>query len=420
LTRLLDQRAFALTMLMSSLLLLVVASGLLSSLLGIRAHLEGFAVEYIGLMGTAYFGGYVLASLKVPSIVGTIGNIRTFAGFAALASVSSLAHLFWISPLAWFVLRASTGFCYAGMIIVVEGWLNGTAQKTNRGRLFAIYSITFTGAWALSQQLLRVGELEGFRPFILAGMIFTLALVPITLGRTVEPGMIVAHRITLRRLYGLTPIGMAGALVSGFCAGAFIGLGPVFAGQLNHGAEGVSLFMSVTILGALVMHGPVGILSDRFDRRKVIIALSSVSAAVSLLVVIGYHMPFWLLLVLGCIFGGSTFSLYALSAAHVNDHIEPSELVPTAGQLILVYGFGAMAGPFISGVVMGWIGPAGLFASLCAFEAVLVVFCLYRLPKRLPVPEDLKMPFLHVPRTSHAILGLLRRYDDLYRKNTRG
>lgn len=418
-TRLIDQRAFALTMLMSSLALLVMASGLLSSLLGVRAHLEGFDVEHIGMMGAAYFGGYVLASLKAPAIVSTIGNIRTFAGFAALASVSSLAHLFWISPLSWFLLRAATGFCYAGMIIVVEGWINGTASKTNRGRFLAVYSIIFTGAWALSQQLLNVGDVEGFRTFILVGILFSLALVPITLGRTVEPGVISVKRISIRRLYDLSPVGMAGALVSGACAGAFIGLGPVFASHLSRGAAGVSLFMSITILGAIVMHGPVGILSDRFDRRKVMIGVSCASVLASFTAVLFFSMPFGAFLFLGFVFGGATFSLYALSAAHVNDHIELSELVPTAGQLILLYGFGAMAGPFLTGLIMGWTGPQGLFVFIGMTELMLVVFCLYRLPMRLPVPQEQKKAFVHIPRTSHTILELLRKHYDVFHRKSR-
>jgi MFS family permease len=402
-----ETTSYALAAILGSVVFLVLGTGLQNTLLSLRASGEGMSVEVIGLMTTAFFAGYVAGSMVIPRAVATVGHIRTFAGFASLASISSLLHVLWLDPVFWCLLRAVSGACYAGVILVVESWLNGTATRASRGRVLAVYSMVISGSWAGSQQFLHLAPPSGYTLFLWVAILFSLALVPITLGRAVEPGIIAWKRSGIRRLYDISPIGATGPLVSGLCVGAFVGMGPVVARNLGGGPGGVAAFMTATVLGALLMHWPLGWLSDRTSRGRVIVGAAGVSALTGFVMAWQTGAAQSVFLLLAFAFGGATFQLYALSVAHVNDLIEESERVPTASSLILVYGLGAIAGPLLAGLVMGRLGPEGLFIFVGTVQGAFALFCLIRLPKLAALPAEFRKAFVSIPRTSHVVLQLL-------------
>lgn len=405
---------YSVAAILASVVLLVHGNGLLGTLISLRGEAEGMDVASIGLMMSLFFGGYVAGTIFIPRFVGTIGHIRTFAGFASLASAVSLLYVLLVHPVLWYALRVVSGACHAGLIVVVESWLNGTAARTQRARVLAIYNIVFFGSWALSQQVLNLADVRGYTLFILVAIFFSLGLIPITLGRTIEPGTVSAPKLDLRRLYKISPMGAVGAVVAGLSVGAFLGLGPVFARSLGTGVAGVSHFMSTTMLGGILFLWPMGWLSDNVDRRKVIMLASSMMLASGLLMAWIKSGP--VVLLPAALFGGGMFTIFSLSAAQVNDHLDVSEFVASTGRMLFLYGSGAIAGPVLSSAAMWLLGPVGLPVSIALINAIFLKFALYRLPRQAPVPSEEKKHFVWIPKTTQVVLQLLRKKDGALRR----
>lgn len=385
---------------------LVLGNGLQGTLVAVRADTEGFGEQVTGLVMAAYFVGFVVGSVTVPRLIERAGHIRVFAALASLASAATLAHVLRIDPWTWAGLRAVNGWCYAGLVMVAESWLNGSAAHATRGRILSLYGIVMIGAWAAGQGLLTAADPDGFRLFLLVSILISLSLVPITLSRTQAPVLPKALGLKLGRLYAVSPLGVVGCFASGLAMSAFWALGPVYARGMGLGDPGVALFMGVTMAGALVLQWPVGALSDRVDRRWVILGASLCASAAAFALALAPPDGVGRLLVLGFLFGGLGIPIYALCVAHANDYLEPEELVTATGGLLLLYGFGSMLGPVIAGAAMQR-GPSGaLFAWAGGVQVATAVFAFWRLHRRVPRPLAAREAFRDVPRTTVAALEL--------------
>jgi MFS family permease len=255
-------------------LTLMLGSGLLGSLVGLRMSVEGFAASLIGLVMSGFYVGLVLGSFVCPKVVLRAGHIRAFAAFAAVNTATTLLYPLFIAPSVWFLLRVSSGFSMMGLYMVVESWLNDRTESQMRGRVFSVYmALTFLGL-GLGQLFLRVADIAGSDLFLIAGIFFALCLVPVTLTRSIHPSLPKTTALHLGQLLRRAPSGLLGALAAGAIAGAFYSLAPVFALRSGLAVQTVAWFMGVTILSGLMLQWPVGILSDRFDRRLVLAGLS--------------------------------------------------------------------------------------------------------------------------------------------------
>lgn len=358
--------------------LLVLGNGLLGTLLVVRAGTENFAGETIGIMMSVYFAGYALGSVFLSRVIVSAGHIRAFAGLASIASVTALLHLLFIDPLIWTLLRAVSGFAYAGLILVAESWLNAHAVAATRGRLLSVYGVVTMGVWALGQGLLNLSPPQGIVLFLVVSILISLALTPITLLPGRPPAIPPQERLSLYRLLTLSPLGTLGAFLSGLALSAFWGMGPNFAQQSGLDTAGISIFMMAVLAGALVMQWPLGWLSDHVPRRLVIAgaALAATGAAAGFVAVGVAGLP--VLLALGFLFGGFGIPLYTLCVAHANDRLQTSETLAAARGLLLLNGLGAAVGPFMASLLMSRYGPSGLFAYAGALLAVLAAFALLR------------------------------------------
>lgn len=387
--------------------IMVLGNGLAGTLIGVRAGLEGMREESIGILMSAYFLGYVLGCTLTPRLVAGVGHIRTYAALASLASAIALTYAIVVAPLAWTLLRVAHGACYAGMTVVVESWLNGATRRRARGRVLALYNLVLLGAWAASQSLLTLADASGFVLFCVVSICLSLALVPITLTRAGVPSVTRAARRGLGRLYEISPTGVAAALAVGMASSAFFGMGPTFAQTVGMTDIEIALFMGLTIAGALALQWPLGWLSDLIDRRLVILGCTLLSLVGLSLAALGEPgEPLRPLLGIMFVVGGTLFPVYAIAVAHVNDQIEPNELVAAASGLVMVYGIGAAAGPFAASLVMARVGPSGLFLFQGAVLALFVAFALFRLSRRSGVAKSLKQVFVAAPRTTHAALQM--------------
>lgn len=395
-----------LSSLLSGVGLLVVGVGLLFSVLGLRAGLADFSGVVTGLIMSAYFAGYVAGTFVCPLVIRRVGHIRAFAAMASVASTMPILHTLWINPWFWGSLRLITGTCLVGLYIVIESWLNELAPNHQRGKVFAIYmSVSFV-ALALGQWLILVGDRLGFFSFALVSVLFSFALLPITLMKVSEPEAVDTPRLGLRALYAISPLGVAAAVSSGLLNGAFYGMGATYAQGVGFTTAGVAAFMAVTILGGAVFQWPVGHFSDRHDRRLVMLLVCIGSAALAAAGFFLSRASEISLIALGAVYGGLVFTLYGLGVAHVNDVIDSSTLLEVTGGLLLVHGVGAAIGPTLAGGLMDALGAESLMLFFALVLGVFAIFIVHRMRLYPAIPASVKADYVVMSSSSPVVLQM--------------
>ncbi|MEY4882374.1 MAG: hypothetical protein RIS34_228 [Pseudomonadota bacterium] len=401
--------------LLSGVGMLVVGTGLLFAAIGAQAGSAHFSGLVTGLIMSAYFAGFVYGTYACPAVIRRVGHIRAFAAMASIASALPILHALWINPWFWGGLRFVTGVCLVGLYIVVESWLNVVATSGQRGKVFAAYMTVNGVSLAIGQWLILVGDRFGFVPFALVSILFSFALLPITLTPVEEPPPTEAPKLGLVKLFAISPIGVIGAVASGLLNGAFFSLGHVFGQGVGFSERGIATFMAATILGGAVFQWPVGHLSDRHDRRWVLFWVCVGCAAVA---GTGFYLAQEYegsLIALGIVYGGLSFTVYGLSVAHVNDLIDSSRVLEVTGGLLLLYGIGATIGPTLGGGLMDLMGPQSL---MLYFAGVLVILALgvwrYTSTKPLSVGEPgHKADYVVMGSGSQAVLQMDPRREQI-------
>jgi len=391
------------TALLLSVALLLMGNGLQGTLLPVRAQIESFSAIDIGVLGSAYFLGFGAGCFFGPHLVRRSGHIRTFTAMVALASTTALLHALFLSPFIWWPSRALTGFCFAVLYMVIESWLNEKSTNENRGFVFSAYTIINLTVITLGQIMLTADEPGGFALFALASILVSLAALPVALTRAQAPAPIASVRIRVGRLYRLSPVGVVGCLAVGLANSSFWALGPVFGQGEAIDTAKVALFMSTVVIAGAVGQWPLGHLSDRMDRRKVII-LTALGAAVAgvAIVLLSFFWPPGVTFA-AFLFGFFAFPLYALSVAHMNDFVEPDGYVEAAGGLLLVFATGAVAGPLIASAVVRFFGIESLFGYTAAVHLMIAAFAAYRMQIRAPAPEEEHVAFADSLRVAQTV-----------------
>lgn len=384
-------------------LLLMVGTGLLSSLVPIRLGAAGSGNAMVGLVSGAYFFGLVLGGLFVHRLISSVGHIRAFAALASLVSAAAVIHPLLTSGIVWFCVRLVTGLCMAGLFMCIESWLNDQAPDRSRGRVLSIYMVAVYVGQGVGQTLLPLPDSSGYTLFVLSSVLVSLAVIAVAAAPARGPRRPRPSRVSLRRLVEISPSGVMGALGSGLALGAFYGMAALFTQRVGMSLEETAAFMFAAIIGGVLMQWPLGMLSDRFERRAVVIGVSLATAAVAAaIVVVGQHRP-ELLIFLAPAFGGFAFTIYPVSIAQANDRIDRRERVAVSGALIIVYGCGAAVGPPAAATIMNVLGPSGLFVFIAAVGILLAVVAAVRLTRRAPVDTARKVPFQVMPRTSPLV-----------------
>jgi MFS family permease len=373
---------------------LMLGAGLQGTLLALRATLEGFPPPVTGIIMSCYYVGYLLGTRIAPPLLQKVGHIRVFAALAAVASAGILLQGCFINPIAWGAMRLVSGLCLAGIYVVAESWLNDRASRANRGRLFAIYMLVLYVGLGAAQFLLIVSNPGTATPFMLVSILISLALVPIVLSAHQVPERAATGKLRLPALYRNSPLGVAGVAVSGLISATIFSMGPVYARLSGLDTKGIATFMGVSILAAVVTQYPVGRLSDHMDRRTVIAGICTLATLVAGSIVAFRDIPHAVFLVLAGLFSGLALTLYSLSVSHVNDKLEPGQMVAASSALLLLNGTAAVVGPVLSGSLMSAFGPQAYFATLAALTGALLLYDLWRKLRRRPVPPSQKIPFI--------------------------
>lgn len=385
---------------------LLMGNGLQTVLLPLRADAEAFDAASIGLMGSAYFIGLIAGCFICPLAIARVGHIRSFTAFTALATVAPLAHaLFPVEPM-WWALRVLTGFCFAGLLMVIEGWLNAVATPANRGRVLAIYTTINLTVVTIGQLLLMTGDPAQFELFALVAILMSLAAVPVALTRTDAPVVPRQPDFKLGRLFAVSPIAFIGSLGTGFANAAFWSLGALYAKGIGFDTAGVAVFLTVASLGGAAAQWPLGLWSDRTDRRVVLIVAAVLASVASFALSQVPSAPGWGIYALAAAYGASAIPIYALCVAHANDHVTRDDAVHVSSSLLLTYSMGAIIGPLTASLVMDRYGAQALFAYAGVVYVLIAVAAGIRMAQRARPPDATREPFVAVPRTSQAVFEL--------------
>ena len=382
--------------LLASAAFLYSGNGLQFTLLSMRADIENFSTPLIGIMMASYYIGFIAGCRTNPSIIAAVGHIRTFVALASLASASALAHSIFVDVYGWAVLRIVSGFCFAGMAMVLESWINERVSNEDRGRILSVYRIVDLLALTAGNAMIAMANPAGFQLFAVTSILISIGLVPIALTRSEAPKPIAAAKLDLSALFKVSPVGAAGALMTGLANAGFWSIGPIFVSRIGYDVSVVSAFMISVILGGAVSQWPLGMLSDKIDRRFVIAGSSFFVAIAAGSISLYGAVSQTHLLTLAVAMGAFMLPMLGLSIAHANDITLPEEAVKTNGGLLLLHGVGAVIGTFSASTIMAVFGPESLFVFIASIYAGFSAFTLFRTTQN-SAPEE-KSPFAPIPR----------------------
>jgi MFS family permease len=373
--------------------ILMLGAGLQGTEISLRATLEGFPAPLTGAVMSCYYIGYMLGTALAPRLVRRVGHIRVFAAMAALASASILAQGLFIAALPWALLRGLSGLAFAAIYVVAESWLNESSSRATRGSLLAVYMVVLYIGLGSSQFLLIPTGPRTTAPFMLVAILISLAIVPIVIAAQHAPEIALPQKVRYRDLYRDSPLGVVAVTVAGMVTANVYSMGPVYARLSGLDTSGVATFMGVSVLSAVVLQYPVGRLSDRIDRRTVIAAICILATLAAAVPAAFRALPHGLLLLVTAVFSGLAFTLYSLGVSHVNDHLEPAQMVAASGALLRLNGIGAALSPILVGGLIARFGPRAYFGSLAGLTGLLSIYDLWRKMRRRPPPPERKQPF---------------------------
>ena len=386
---------------------IMLAYGYQNALLGVRAVIEEFSLASTGFMMSGYFVGYFIGARTVPSVISGVGHIRVFAAFASVASLAILVHSVFVNPLTWFLLRVITGYSMVSIYTIAESWLNDRSSNKNRGKVLSIYMIILYGSMGSGMFLLNFSSPENFQPFILISVLMSLALLPILLTKRKPPTFKKIKSMSLKELYSSSPLGMVSSVLYGTIQSALFTLLAVYAAAMNFSIFDISLVTFMLAISGAISQYPVGYISDKFDRRKVIIYSTFGAALFAFFAIFSVgtmYLPdglgsskFWFYIFL-IAFSVCSLPMFSLILAHTNDFITRDKFVAAGAGLQFAFGLGAISGPFLCSLLMGLVGNNGFFVFLIIFHCIIGVFAVYRMKIR-PSEENPDSQFVAVPTT---------------------
>ena len=398
--------------------ILLAGGGLLSTLVAVRANLEGFPLPAIGLMTSAYYAGFIAGCLYTPYLVKRVGHVRVFAALSALTAAGALLHVLFVNIPVWVVLRGVIGFSFAGLYVLIESWINEAAPNEQRGQVLSIYRMVDLAAVTAGQFMLSMADPKDFILFSVVAICICLAIFPISISTANTPKPLTETSLNLKKLIRVSPLASIGCFAVGLTNGAFWGVAPIFVTDLGHSVLMVSTFMSVVIFAGALLQWPAGWLSDKLGRRQLILFMSLGGAAAGIFLWVYGAVDSNMMLIGGALYGLFGMQVFGLCAAHANDRAEPHEFVAVSGGLLLIYGAGSVVGPSAGAIAMSRFGTTSLFAYTAIVHLLLGLYTLYRSTQRRGVVDSADYVAIARPRS----MALISRMDPriLRRKKKKG
>ncbi len=385
-----------------------LGAGTLSPLDALSGRALGFSTREIGLLGSAHFVGFIGGCILTPAIMARVGHSRAFAVFAAMGTISALLHPVFESAQVWAILRIATGATVAGAYTVVESWLQAKATNENRGRVSSVYRVVDLTASLGAQVMIAGLEPAAYVSYNIIACFLCLSLLPLTLTTAKAPPSPTTPKLRVLKAVRLSPLGAAGVVTVGLSTSSFRMVGPLYGDVNGLVPSQIGLFLAAAVLGGALAQPVMGYVSDRFDRRKILIVVSMLAlASCAFFVTRPTVQSFSELLTASFLFGASSFPLYSVSAAHANDYAEADFVVELNASLVMMYGIGAVVSPLLASELIERFGPAAMFAYIGTAHAALMIFGIWRMTRR-PL-SAIKTPHTYRPRTSMRLEKLLSR-----------
>lgn len=384
--------------------ILILGNALIGITLPIRMDQADYGRFTSGLVMSAYYLGLLIGCFFAPGLTARIGHVRAFAVYTAFLCAATLLHALWFAALPWAVLRIASGFCMAALFNVIESWLSSRATNETRGGVLAGYGIFAWLAAGLGYFLVNSFPVTSAEHLVLAALLLSLSMVPVVLTRVALPDMAQAQPLSLGELYRLSPLGVVGACAGGLMGGAFYGMGAVFGSDAGLSQFQISLVLGLAIFGSLLLQWPLGRLSDRFDRRTILLGVLLAQAIICVMVFTTWTtlQSFGTLIALVFLLGGTQSTLYPVSVAHAFDYVHRDRMVAASAGLLLAWAAGACLGPLLASIAMEMFGSSALFLFLAVLAAILAAFTRYRMTRRPALPPEEQAPFVPLPATTAA------------------
>ena len=371
--------------LLLGMLLLMLGNGLQGSLVGVRGTGAGFSSLEMSVVMSAYFAGFLVASRVTPNMIRRVGHVRVFAALGSLVSAALLLFPTFQDPIVWILGRMLIGFCFCGVYVTAESWLNNSATNETRGQALSAYMMVQMAGVIVAQGLLVVPDATGYLLFVIPSVLVSVSFAPILLSISPTPAFESTKPMTLKRLFAVSPLGFVGMFLLGSVFAAQFGMAAVYATQAGLSIKQIPLFTAAFYVGALIFQYPLGWISDRSDRR-VLIAITAAVAGVSSVLGMVFGGNFYVLLASAFMIGGLSNPLYSLLIAYTNDFLEHEDMAAASAGLLFVNGVGAILGPILIGYMMQTFGPQGYFVLLALTLLAMPGYAFYRLTQR-PAPS---------------------------------
>ena len=367
--------------LLLGMMLLMVGNGLQGTLLGVRGGIEGFSTFEMSIVMSAYFAGFLGGSRLAPEMISRVGHVRVFAALASFISAILILYPTFAHPVAWALGRVVIGFCFSGVYVTAESWLNNSSDNDNRGKALSVYMIVQMFGIVTAQVLLAMGDADGYALFIVASVLVSVSFAPILLSISPTPAFETAKPMALKTLVETSPLGCFGMFLLGGVFSAQFGMSAVYGVAAGLTIAQISIFVSSIYVGALMMQYPIGWFSDRVDRRLVILIVAAMGGVMSLVAFL-FDRYFGALLVAAFVIGGTSNPLYSLLIAYTNDYLEADDMAAASGGLIFINGMGAIMGPMVTGWMMDVFGTQAFFMVIALLMLTLTGYAAYRMTQR--------------------------------------
>lgn len=364
--------------LMLGMCLLMIGNGMQGTLLGIRGGIESFSTFQMSIVMSAYFVGFLGGSRMAPGMIRRVGHVRVFAALASMISAVMILYPTFPNVVVWSLGRVLIGFCFSAVYVTAESWLNNAADNTNRGQALSLYMIVQTFGIVMAQALLLTADPSGFVLFVIPSVLVSLAVTPILLSISPTPAFDTTKPMSLRELATFSPLGCVGMFLLGGIFSAQFGMASVYGAEAGLSVAQISIFVATFFVGSVVLQYPIGWISDRMDRRLLIVVTAIIGGLGSIVGMMFGHM-FPILLASAFVVGGMSNPLYSLLIAHTNDFLEHEDMAAASGGMIFINGLGAILGPIITGYMMGTtLGPGGFYLFTAVLFAALAIYASYR------------------------------------------
>lgn len=385
--------------------MLMIGNGLQGTLLGLRGELEGFSTLELSVVMSGYFVGFLFASKMAPEMIRRVGHVRVFAALGSTISAVLIMYPVLTDPIAWTLGRVVIGFCFCGVYVTAESWLNDASTNETRGQALSLYMIVQMAGIVTAQYIITQGDVSGFTLFIVPSILVSMAFAPILLSIKPTPAFGRTKPMKVVQLIRTSPLAAVGMFLLGGVFSAQFGMSAVYGARAGFTVGEISLFVSAIYLAALIAQYPIGWASDRIDRRILIIAVALVGG-IGCLAGAFFPASYTLAVVSGALVGGTSNPLYALLIAYTNDYLEKEDMAAASGGLLFINGVGAIMGPITLGYMLDGMGPRGYWVFLAVLMFAVGIYGTYRMTRRsrADIAQD-NTSYANLPMTTTPVLA---------------